>query len=124
MAPEDPARRPRVLFVGDSPFDLPLRADLERKWNAVSRELDVRVIGRADTVRSTDPRFRLVRQPPRPLRGVGHYVALPAIVGRELRRFRPEVIIAKSPFEAFALLPVWRLARHRPRLVIELHGDW
>jgi hypothetical protein len=52
-------RRPRVLFVGGSFFDLPLSPDLGRKWNAVSRELDVRVIGRANAVRSTDPRFRL-----------------------------------------------------------------
>lgn len=117
-------RRPRVLFVGASPFDLPLPPDLDRKWKAVSRELDVRVIGRANAVRSTDPRFRLVRQAPRPLRGLGKYVALPAIVAGELRRFRPEVIVTKSPFEAFSLLPVRRLARHRPRLVVELHGDW
>ena len=113
-----------MLVVGDSPFDLPLPADLDRKWNAVSRELDVRLIGRAQTVRATDPRFRLIPQAPRPLRGVGHYAALPAVAARELHRFRPEVIVAKSPFLAFALLPVQKLARHRPRLVVELHGDW
>jgi glycosyltransferase involved in cell wall biosynthesis len=117
-------RRPRVLFVGGSPFDLPLPPDLDRKWNAVSRELDVRVIGRANAVRSTDPRFRLIPQPPRPLRGLGKYVALQAIVGGELRRFRPDVVVTKSPFEAFSLLPVRKLARHHPRLVVELHGDW
>ena len=117
-------RRPRVLFVGDSDFDLPLPPGLERKWDAVALELDVRVIGRAHAVRSEDPRFRLLPQAPRPFRGLGHYVALPVVVGRELRSFRPEAIVAKSPFEAFAVLPARRLARHRPRLIVELHGDW
>jgi glycosyltransferase involved in cell wall biosynthesis len=117
-------RRPRVLFVGDSDFDLPLPPSLERKWDAVARQLDVRVIGRAHAVRSEDPRFRLVPQAPRPFRGLGHYVALPVVVGRELRSFRPEAIVAKSPFEAFALLPARSMARNRPRLIVELHGDW
>jgi glycosyltransferase involved in cell wall biosynthesis len=116
--------RRRVLFVGSSGFDLPLTPALAKKWDAVSQELDVRVIGRAQTVRSADPRFRLVPQGPRRLRGLGYYAALPAIVGRELRGFTPEAIITKGPYEAFAVLPVWKLARHRPKLLVDLHGDW
>jgi glycosyltransferase involved in cell wall biosynthesis len=112
------------LFVGSSDFDLPLDPALAKKWDAVSRELDVRVIGRAQTVRSPDPRFRLVPQGPRRLRGLGYYAALTAIVGRELRGFSPEVIITKSPYEALAVLPVWKLARPRPKLLVDLHGDW
>jgi glycosyltransferase involved in cell wall biosynthesis len=118
------ARRRRVLFVGSSDFDLPLPPALAKKWDAVSRELDVRVIGRARTVRSTDQRFRLVPQGPRRLRGLGYYAALPVIVRRELRGYSPQVIITKGPFEAFAVLPVWKLARPRPKLVVDLHGDW
>jgi glycosyltransferase involved in cell wall biosynthesis len=129
MRPEGSSRpgssgRRRVLFVGSSEFDLPLPMGLASKWEAVSQELDVRIIGRARTVRSADPRFRLVPQPPLPFRSVGHYALLPALVGRELRRFHPDVIITKSPHEAFALLPVLKLARSRPKLLVELHGDW
>jgi glycosyltransferase involved in cell wall biosynthesis len=113
-----------VLFVGGTGFDLPLTPGLTKKWDAVSRELDVRVIGRARTVRSTDPRFRPVLEAPAPLRAPAFYAALPAIVGAELRRFRPEVIITQSPYEAFALLPAWKMARRRPKLLVELHGDW
>jgi glycosyltransferase involved in cell wall biosynthesis len=116
--------RRRVLFVGGTAFSLPLQPSLARKWDAVSRVLDVRVIARAKAVRGTDPRFRAVRRMPPPLRGVGYYASLPAIVGRELRRHRPEVIITQSPYEAFALLPVWKAARPRPKLLVELHGDW
>jgi glycosyltransferase involved in cell wall biosynthesis len=118
------AHRRRVLFVGSSDFDLPLAPALAKKWDAVSQDLDVRVIGRAQTVRSADPRFRLVPQKPRRLRGLGYYAALAAIVGRELRGFRPEVIITKGPYEAFAVLPVWKLVRPRPKLLVDLHGDW
>jgi glycosyltransferase involved in cell wall biosynthesis len=116
--------RPRVLFVGSSEFDLPLAPGLAKKWDAVSQRLDVRVIGRAQTVRSADPRFRLIAQAPAPLRSPAYYAWLPAVVADELRRFRPQVVITKSPYEAFALLPVWKLARRRPKLLVDLHGDW
>jgi glycosyltransferase involved in cell wall biosynthesis len=116
--------RRRVLFVGSSDFELPLSPALARKWDAVSEELDVRVIGRGLTAQSTDPRLHLVPQRPTPLRRLGYYASLAAIVGRELRRFRPDAIITKSPYEAFALLPAWRLARPRPKLLVDLHGDW
>jgi glycosyltransferase involved in cell wall biosynthesis len=112
------------LVVGSSDFDLPLAPPLAKKWDAVSRELDVRVIGRARRVRSPDPRFRLVPQRPRRLRGFGYYAALAPIVGRELRSFSPEVIITTRPYEAFVVLPAWKLARPRPKLLVDLHGDW
>lgn len=118
------ACRRRALFVGSSTFDLPLSPGLAKKWDAVCQELDVRVIGRARRVQSGDPRFRLVPQALPPLRGLGYYAWLPAIVRDELRRFRPDVIVTKSPYEAFALLPVLKLSRPRPILLVDLHGDW
>src|SRR5438034_319164 len=87
--------RPRVLFVGSSEFDLPLAPGLAKKWDAVSQQVDVRVIGRAHTVRSADPRFRLIAQAPAPLRSPVYYARLPAVVADELRRFRPQVVITK-----------------------------
>jgi len=110
--------------VGSSDFELPLAPALAKKWDAVSQELEVRVIGREQAIRAADARFRLVPQGPRHLRGLGYYAALPAIVGRELRRFRPDAIITKSPYEAFALLPVRKLTRPSPKLLVDLHGDW
>jgi glycosyltransferase involved in cell wall biosynthesis len=66
----------------------------------------------------------LVRQAPSPLGHLLYFASLPAIVGLELRRFRPDVIISTSPYAAFALLPAWKLAWPRAKLLIELHGDW
>lgn len=117
-------RRPRALFVGSSDLDLPLAPALAKKWDAVSRELDVRIIGREHAIRSTDPRFRRVPRGPRAIGALGYWAWLPTVVGDEVRRFRPDVIITKSPYEAFALLPVARLARPRPKLLVDLHGDW
>jgi glycosyltransferase involved in cell wall biosynthesis len=119
-----PRHRPRVLFVGSSDLDLPLPPALSRKWDAVSRELDVRVIGRAHEIASGDRRFRRVPASPAPLRVLGYWAWLPWIVADELRAFRPQVIITKGPYEAFALLPVWRLTGRRAKLLVDLHGDW
>jgi glycosyltransferase involved in cell wall biosynthesis len=113
-----------VLIVGNSSLDLPLSPGLAKKWDAVCQELDVRVIGRAGEVQCHDPRFRLVPRTLPPLRGLGYYALLPAIVADELRRFRPEVIVTQSPYEAFALVPAWKLARPRPKLLVDVHGDW
>jgi glycosyltransferase involved in cell wall biosynthesis len=54
------------------------------------------------------------------LRGAAFYAALPAAVEREERRFRPDVIIAQSPYDA----AVVRLARPKAPVVCEVHGDW
>jgi glycosyltransferase involved in cell wall biosynthesis len=97
---------------------------LARKWDAISQEFDVRSISPAGVVRSTDPRFRLVGQAPPPLGHPIYFASLPVIVGLELRRFKPDVIITTGPYEAFMLLPAWKLAWPRAKLLIELHGDW
>ncbi|MFL5582471.1 MAG: glycosyltransferase family 4 protein [Gemmatimonadaceae bacterium] len=117
--------RPRVLFVGRTRYDLPLPASLARKWDAVSREVDVRVVGAAGRVAAGDPRFRLLpARGPRGLDGAAFYAALPAVVRAEARRHRPDVVVTQSPYEAFALLPGLRGLRPRPALVVEVHGDW
>lgn len=117
--------RPRVLFVGSTTHDLPLSPSLARKWDAVSHSLDIRIVARAGQITGGgDERFHLVP----PLRGhpggLGFYSRLPRIVRRESRAFNPDVVIAQSPFEAFASLGALRSQRPRPKLVVELHGDY
>lgn len=117
------AKRPRVLFVGGTRYDLPLKPGLARKWDAVERELDLKVVGRAGSVHVTDSRFRLIGAR-LSLRGPVFHTVLASIVAVETRRFRPDLVIAQSPFEAFACLAAWTGARERPKLVVELHADW
>jgi glycosyltransferase involved in cell wall biosynthesis len=114
---------PRVLFVGNTTYDLPLPAGLAKKWDAVSERLDIRVIAPAGDVRAHDPRFRLVH-PPLPRLAGGFYLTLPSTVASEAKRFQPQVVITQSPYEAIAAGLAWPLLRVRPKLVVEVHGDW
>ena len=120
MSDKGAARR-RVLFVGSTRYDLPLSPALERKWTAVARRLDLRVIARAGAVDGSDPRFNLVSAATTPAGRAAFYASLPLRVAAEARRFNPDVIVAQSPFESLGCL---RPGRARPRLIVELHADW
>jgi len=108
--------KPRVLFVSRSRYRLPLESQVARKWDALAVELDVRVLA---TGEGGDRRFRLV-----PARSPAFYLALPFHVARELRAFRPSVVVAQSPYEAGAALVGRVLARVPARVLLEVHGDW
>jgi glycosyltransferase involved in cell wall biosynthesis len=109
----------RVLFVGRTRYRLPLPDGLARKWDALSERMDVRVIASGS---GNDPRFRLV--PQRPLDGPLFYSMLPLVVARQLRSFKPDVVVAESPYEAAAAEVARTIARSRARVVVEVHGDW
>lgn len=117
--------KPRVLFVGHTHYDLPLSRALARKWDALSERLELRVVASARKVTEPDDRFRLLRfRGPRAVEGSAFYTALPAVLAREITRFRAEVIIAQSPFEGLAAITARRFVTNRPAVVIEVHGDW
>jgi glycosyltransferase involved in cell wall biosynthesis len=112
-----------VLFVGGTRYDLPLKSGLARKWDAVEGLIDLRVVGRTAEVQGVDRRFRLIGAR-RSVTGPAFYAVLASVVAAETRRFHPQVVIAQSPFEAFACLVAWTRMRERPKLVVELHADW
>ncbi|MCS7007572.1 MAG: hypothetical protein NZL88_08485, partial [Gaiellaceae bacterium] len=90
--------RPKVLYVGRARLRFPLDRGLERRFAALSRELDWRQLG---TAVSGEPpsgdRFSLARPfPLRHLDGIVYHLVLPLRVRRELRRFRPEVVIVQG----------------------------
>jgi glycosyltransferase involved in cell wall biosynthesis len=115
-----------VLFVARTRYRLPLAPGLARKWEALRERLDVRVLAAAAPGSPrADGTFALARPlGPRALDGPLFYVMLPFRVGRELRRFRPDAVVAQSPYEAAAVLAARRLARSDTRLVLDVHGDW
>ena len=125
---ENGERRPRVVFVGRTRYTLPPPAWLAKKWEALERQLDLRVIASAasrDGLLEQGP-FRLLRPlRPRFLDGVLFYLRAPLAVRREIRAFRPEAIVAESPYTgAAALLGRMLAGGTRPRIVVEIHGDW
>lgn len=108
--------KPRVLFVSRSRYRLPLDPQMARKWDALAEELDLRVLATGD---GADGRFHLLRAG-----SPAFYLSLPLHVARELRAFRPAVIVAQSPYEAGAALLGRALARVPARVLLEVHGDW
>jgi glycosyltransferase involved in cell wall biosynthesis len=108
--------KPRVLFVGRSRYRLPLDPAVARKWDALGEELDLRVLATGSDGPQRDGRFHLVRD----TRLGPFYALLPALAAREVREFRPDVVVTQSPYEAVAVAPV----RGRAKLLLEVHGDW
>jgi glycogen synthase len=118
-------RRPRVLFVGRARLRFPLGPGLERRYDALSGELDWRQLGTALDGRPPDDRFALAKPfPVRLLDGPLWYLLLPARIARELRRVQPDAVIAQGAQETALALLGRRLARSRTKIVLDLHGDW
>jgi len=111
-------------MVGRTRYALPLSPSLERKFDALSAELDVRVLASAGGGHGADPRFRLVPPVrPRLLDGAAFYALLPFRAARELRSFRPDVVLAQGGQEAALVLLARALARVPTRIVVDVHGD-
>jgi len=51
----------KLLMVGRMRYSLPLSSSLEEKFEALSNELDIRVLASVGEHRGSDPRFQLVR---------------------------------------------------------------
>jgi glycosyltransferase involved in cell wall biosynthesis len=118
--------KPRLLLVGRTRYRLPLDESIRPKFDALSRELDLRVFGSAHEGSPTgDGTFRLVPPArPRALDGLAFRVSMPARVARELRRFRPDAVLVQGAHEAAAVLLARRLARSDAKVLLDLHGDW
>jgi glycosyltransferase involved in cell wall biosynthesis len=111
--------KPRVLFVSRR-IELPLAPSLARKWDAIGREIDYRVLAGGNGGNGT---FRLARELP-VLDGPAFFAALPARIARELRAFRPHAVLAQGAHETAAALSARTLARVPTSVIADLHGDW
>jgi glycosyltransferase involved in cell wall biosynthesis len=108
--------------VGRSRYSLPLSPSLARKFDALSEELEVRVL--ASGGGGEDSRFRLVPSVwPRALDGPAFYALLPFRVARELRSFRPDAVLAQGAQEAALAILGRSLARVPTRVIADVHGD-
>ena len=119
--------KPRALFVSRTRYALPLSASLGRKWEALGEELELRVLASAAAADAPrrDGVFTLVPPGPVPaLAGVLFWLLLPWRVARVVRSFRPDVIVAQSPYEAAAALLARRLAGSDARIATDVQGDW
>jgi glycosyltransferase involved in cell wall biosynthesis len=110
-------------MAGRTRYALPLSPALERKFDALSAEIDVHVLAAAQPGSTgSDRRFRLVRPLP-VLDGPLFHLRFPFLVARELRRVRPDVLLVQGAQETAAALAGRRLARSPAKVVLDLHGD-
>jgi glycosyltransferase involved in cell wall biosynthesis len=118
--------RPRVLFVSREQHRLPLAEGQRRKWDALGEHFEIRVLAASvEGGQRGDARFRLARRiRPRLLDGPLFYLCLPLWIAQELRRFRPDVVIAQNVHETAFALAARAAVRSRARIVLDLHGDW
>jgi glycosyltransferase involved in cell wall biosynthesis len=115
--------KPRVLLVGRTRYRLPLNESLRRKFDALAQEVDPHVLASSADSGRGDETFTLARRL-RVLDGATFWALLPLRVARELRRLRPDAVLAQSPYEAAGALLGRTLARSRARVVVDVHGDW
>jgi len=114
----------KLLMVGRMRYSLPLSPSLEQKFDALSKELDVRVLASDAGGRGRDARFRLVRRMrPSVLDGPVFYALLAIRVAREIRDFRPDAVLAQGAQEAALVNLGRRLARVPTRVIADIHGD-
>jgi glycosyltransferase involved in cell wall biosynthesis len=111
-------------MVGRTRYSLPLAPSLARKFDALSEELDVRVLGSDGGGRGRDERFRLVRGVrPRALDGATFYALLPFRVSRQIRDFRPDAVLVQGAQEAALANLGRKLARVPTKVIADIHGD-
>jgi hypothetical protein len=113
-----------VLIVGKTTYDLPLPSGLARKWDAVERHLDYLVLAERGHVAEADARFDLAPCPHGRLSTAIFHAGLARRVRRATKSLLPDAIIVQSPFEGAAAMAGLRFTRHRPKLIVEIHGDW
>jgi glycosyltransferase involved in cell wall biosynthesis len=114
----------KLLLVGRNRYALPLTPSLEQKFSALGRELDIRVLGTTSGRNGEDPRFQLFPPiGPGALEGPLFYALLPFRVARELRRSRPDAVLAQGAQETALVLLGRTLARSRARVIADIHGD-
>jgi glycosyltransferase involved in cell wall biosynthesis len=116
--------RPRVLFVGHGGTP---DAVTKQKWDALEEYLEIRAFVETDdrSARQDDRAIALTPHRREFLRGLTFYARLPGAICREVKRLRPDVIIAQGPYDAIPALLARRLAKARTvPLIVEVHGDW
>jgi glycosyltransferase involved in cell wall biosynthesis len=125
VAPDpEPDPKLRVLFVGRTRYRLPLDGVPAQKFEALREVADVAVLATAARGSGTAPGFTLVRPRLRMLDSLLFYLTIPLRAAWLIRRFRPDVLIAQSPYEGWFCRAARAIARRRVPIVVEVHGDW
>ncbi|PWU24283.1 MAG: hypothetical protein C5B48_06975 [Candidatus Rokuibacteriota bacterium] len=118
--------KPRLLMASRTRYGLPLSPSLERKFGALERLFELRVLGAAAPGSAeSNGVFRLQRPfPVRKLDGALFFLTLPFRIARELHEFRPDAVVVQGAHETAVALLGRALAGARNPVVLDVHGDW
>jgi glycosyltransferase involved in cell wall biosynthesis len=126
----DVVRKPRAVFVARARMSVPPRADDELKYRLHDRYIRTVIVCPATRAGISRPGgATVVGLPPlrTPVVGTALFYSVAPIVALAIAGGRRETaIVCQSPYEGFGVLVLRKLlpSRLRPRVQIELHGDW
>ncbi len=119
--------KPRIVTLGKAGWPEPLTSTVQHKLELLVRHEDPAFVQTGRTGARHAGRARVVLFPKAgPLASVLFYTLAPVVaVGLAASR-RPTAVVCQSPFEGVGAVTLTRLlpASLRPRVVIEVHGDW
>lgn len=121
--------RPRVIIIGKGGFPYPVDQSAMRKLEILERHFQPTIISTGQAGVRRRGRSQLVSFPdlsPRILGGALFYGLAPVIGITSAVRSRASGVICQSPYEAFGIVVLSRLLpkRIRPKILVEVHGDW
>jgi glycosyltransferase involved in cell wall biosynthesis len=118
--------KPRLLMIGRTRYRLPLNDSLRAKFDALAERFRMRVLASGvEGAPRRDEVFELAGPwRPRRLDGALYFLTLPFRTRRELRSTPPDAVLVQGAHEAWFVLRERALSGVRPRVILDVHGDW
>jgi glycosyltransferase involved in cell wall biosynthesis len=118
--------KPRLLMIGRTRYRLPLNESLQAKFDALVERFAVRVLASGvEGASRRDDVFELAGPwKPRRLDGAVYFLTLPFRTRRELRSTPPDAVLVQGAHETWFVLVGRSLSGVRPRVILDVHGDW
>jgi glycosyltransferase involved in cell wall biosynthesis len=122
-------RKHKAVFIGKGASARFAGGDFERKASILVRHLEPTIVSVGRPIGREFPGLRLVAFPdlrPPLLGGAVFYSLGPVFAVSIAARGRGRAIVCQSPYEGFCTILLTRLVPKmiRPRVVVEVHGDW
>ena len=118
--------KPRLLMIGRTRYRLPLNESLRAKFDVLAERFDVRVLASGvEGAPRRDGVFELAG-PWKPSRvdGAAYFLTLPFRTRRELRAKPADAVLVQGAHETWFVLLGRSLSGTRPRVILDVHGDW
>ena len=121
--------RPRLVSVGKSVVGMPPGPDVEQRLEVIAQHLRPTLIASGRPGIHSASGARILTLPtlrPTFLDGVFFYAVAPVLAVGVALTTENSAVMCQSPYEAFGVAVARRLVprSRRPRLVVEVHGDW